>query len=340
MRVIQKAYWCGVGLTLFSLTLTGCWSKVEKQPKKHKEDFGLAPAPKNRAMPGSEKSLDFTGLRGVLAGKWELKEEQEYTAKPTLDFTEGTTVFLKRYGSEKVAKYDFKDGVLTITTEWDGMRRAGATLKPKTKEQKEQAPNEYVYGVEFLSDGVISLRLDRSGDGFDWFQLAGQWRRISLPPSKQSPVLGTGPIADAKRQVQNIEAKLAKNEAVLKSALADRDDLVAKLRDLGVNSSADLKGNIRAQRVAENLAKLTNEVEGLERYLGVIDSELLKAKSIVRRLEQEQAGLSEEEMRTLATQLREVEERTDGTPLPVTPLDVDAAVEKALKGSTTSKKSK
>ena len=43
-------------------------------------------------------------------------------------------------------------------------------------------------------------------------------------------------------------------------------------------------------------------------------------------------------MRTLAVQLKEVEERTERAPLPVTPLDVEAAVEKALKA--TPKKSK
>jgi hypothetical protein len=109
---------------------------------------------------------------------------------------------------------------------------------------------------------------------------------------------------------------------------------------LGVNSSADLKGNFRAQRIAEDLAKLANEIEGLERYLGVIDSELLKAKSIVRRLEQEAAGLTDDERLKLATQLREAEERTNIAPAITTPLDVDAAVEKALKGSPRPKKSK
>lgn len=197
-------------------------------PQKTKVDL-VPPAPQirkgdlDRDADTSQQALDFTGLRGVLAGKWELKEEQEYRAKPTLDFTEGNTVFLKRCGSEKVAKYDFKAGVLTITTEWDGIRRAGATLKPKSKEQKDQPPNEYVYGVEFRSDGVVSLRLDRSGDGFDWFQLAGQWRRISLPPGKDVAQLGTGPIADAKRQVKRIEQKEAKLESLLKTALADPD---------------------------------------------------------------------------------------------------------------------
>lgn len=269
--------------------------------------------------------LDFTGLRGVLVGKWQMETH-------TLHFTAGKTAFLSRFGStEKVAKYEFVNGVLKFTTENDGMRRAAVTLKPKTKEG---TPNEYVYGVEFLSDGEVSFRLDQSGDGFDWFQLAGRWKRISLPDNLEALRHSSGPIADAKRQVQNIEQKLAKVESVLDEALAEREELAAKLRSVGVNSPSDLKNNIRGRRLAESAVKLATEIEGLERHWADIDTELRKAKSIVRRMEREQAGLSEKEMQSLALQLRQAEERTDGTPQPVTPLDVDAAVEAALKGTS------
>lgn len=156
--------------------------------------------------------------------------------------------------------------------------------------------------------------------------LEGRWEHVSNREE-------VGPIADAKRQVQKIEAKIARLEGVLKSALADRDEYAAKLRSVGINSPADLKGNVRGRRLAESLVTLANEVEGLEQQLAVIDTELLKARSIVRRMEQEQAGLSSDEMRSLAQQLREAEDRTNGAPSPVTPLDVDAAVETALKGS-------
>lgn len=320
-----------VGLALVGLTLSGCGSKAE-QPRRDEHGSASPPGiPKlgSSGEPPPTAALDFTGLRGVLSGKWELKKE--YTENHTLEFTSGKTVFLKRYGFEKVAKYDFTEGVLTITAESDGMRRAGATLKPTSKGH---SPNEYVYAVEFLSDGEISLRLDRSGEGFDWFQLAGRWKRVSLPDNREQFRTTSGPVADAKRQVQKIEQKLVKLEAIHKAALADRDELAAKLRSVGVNSPADLKNNVRGMLLAENVVKLATEIEGLERQLAVIDTELLKAKSIVRRMEREQAALSDDEMRNLAVQLREAEERTDGTPLPVTPFDVEAAVEKALKGST------
>ena len=147
-------------------------------------------------------------------------------------------------------------------------------------------------------------------------------------------------IADAKRQVRRIEQKVAKVESLLQATIADRGELVTKLRSVGVHSTADLKGNIRGQRLAQEVTKLATEIDGLERQLASIDSELLKAKTIVRRMEREQAGLSDDEMRKLAEQLREAENRTDGVaPAPTTPLDVDAAVEKALKAVPGPKKS-
>jgi len=301
----------------------GIWSCVgcgkngdpQQPPAPQKSKFDLAPSPPpgwkgdlDREADPPQENPDFTGLRGVVSGKWANKTDPyhrlEFTAKSIEKRIGG-------YGRPPdVGRYEMKGDLLYIT---------------------DQEGRVNVYGLEFVSDGEIALRPEKVKNGTDFNDLAGQWRRVSLPPGKQTPVLGTGPIADAKRQVQKIEQKLAKNESILKSALADRDELAARLRAVGVNSPADLKGNIRGQRLAENLVKLATEIEGLERHLAVIDTELLKAKSLVRRLEQEQAGLSDAEKQNLLQQLREAEERTNGAPLPTTPLDVDAAVEKALK---------
>lgn len=148
----------------------------------------------------------------------------------------------------------------------------------------------------------------------------------------------SGPLADARRRVQDFERRRAKIEPLLEKALADRDELVVKLREAGVNSPADLKGNLRGQKLAESVQKVIAEIEGLERQVATLDAALLDARAVIRRLEREQAGIPDDEMRKLAEQLRDAEERTDGTPLPVTPLDVDAAVEKALKGSASTPK--
>jgi hypothetical protein len=133
--------------------------------------------------------------------------------------------------------------------------------------------------------------------------------------------------------VRKFEKKRQALEPVLERALADRDELVAKLREAGVTKPSDLKGNARGRKLAESLTKLGAEIEGLGRQAATLDSAILDAKAVVRRLERQQAGISEEEMGRLAEQLGEAEERTDGAAKPVTPLDVEAALEKALKGS-------
>ncbi len=317
----------GIGLVFVGLMLPGCWSKVEEQPKQRKADFRIAPPPGmskgevDPDTPETNQTLDFTGLRGVLAGKWAKKTDPyhrlEFTAKSIEQLIGG-------YGRPPdVGKYDLSNDLLTLT---DNQGRHN------------------VYGLEFLSDGEIALRPERQTKPKGFFDsssfdgLEGRWRRISLPTGHAANEKSSGPVADAKRQVQKIEQKLAKLEAIHKAALVDRDELAVKLRSVGVNSPADLKNNVRGMRLAENAVKLATEIEGLERQLAVIDTELLKAKSIVRRMEAEQAGLSADELRKLTVQLREAEERTDGMPLPVTPFDVEAAVEKTLKATPRSPK--
>jgi hypothetical protein len=158
--------------------------------------------------------------------------------------------------------------------------------------------------------------------------------KVGLPDSESTDSPDeSGPLAEARGQVRKFEKKRQALEPVLERALADRDELVAKLREAGVTKASDLKGNARGRKLAESLTKLGAEIEGLERQLAALDSAILDAQAAVRRLEREQAGVSDEEIGRLAEQLREAEERTDGAAQPVTPLDVEAALEKALKGS-------
>jgi hypothetical protein len=151
---------------------------------------------------------------------------------------------------------------------------------------------------------------------------------VHSPGSSSTPPEESGPLAEVREQVRRFEKKQQALEPVLERALAEQDELVTKLREAGVSKPADLKGNPRGQKLAESLMRLGAEIEGLERQAAALDSAILDAKAIVRRLEREQAGISEEEMGRLAEQLREAEERTDGAARPVTPLDV----EEALKG--------
>lgn len=305
----------GAGLTLVVLALYGCWSNKEA-PKRNAEppEFGGLPQIDNGEPPSppgaGQNPNPATGLRSALAGKWQLLGG--HWKGSTVEFTQagGLHIGLKGpYSKEPDDKFG------RFLLEGNALR-VGPANGPWNS-----------YKPELHSDDEMTLH-HVAGEVYRGFeQLEGRWKRISERET-------SGPIADAKRQVHKIETKLTKLEAIQKAAFADRDELVIKLRGLGVNSVTDLKGNIRGQQIAENLAKLTTEIEGRDRQLAVIDTEFLKAKSIVRRMEQEQAGLSEEEMRSLALQLREVEDRTDGYSLLLTPVDVDSAVEKALKSAS------
>ncbi len=257
----------------------------------------------------AEGKLDFTGLRGVLSGKWAKKADPYHR----LDFTaKSIEQLIGGYGRPPdVGKYEQKGDLLSITDR-DG--------------------DLNIYGLEYLSDSEIALRPEKLKNGSDFNDLQGQWRRISLPTGSDAVVQGTGPIAEARRQVKKFEKKRAAIEPLLEKALADRDELVMKLREAGVHKAADLKGNLQGQKLAASLQRLTGEIDGLERQVAAIDSAILEAKAVVRRLEREKAGISDEEMRKLAEQLREAEERTDGAARLMTPLDVEAALEKALKG--------
>ena len=139
------------------------------------------------------------------------------------------------------------------------------------------------------------------------------------------------PIADAKNRLDIFIQKREKIEPLLKKSQEDRDELITKLREIGVNSTADLKGNARGQRLAESVQKLETEIAGLQGQITLLDTAIVDARAFIRRVEREAAGISEEEIRKLDEQLRDIEDRTDGTPLPVTPLDIDAALEKAFK---------
>lgn len=297
---------------IISSFIFGCSSNVE-EPRQD----NLTPELRSRASDG-DKSED-SELQAKLIGKWE--SLAGHWKGSVMGFSQGRSLHLELKGPYSKEPED----------EYGRFSVSGRTFAIGPE------PGPWnTYEPELTTNDEMLL-IHVSGTTYRGFGLLeGRWKRITEQQS-------TGPIVDAKRQVQHIEQKLAKLQCVLQTTLADRDELASKLRSVGVNSSADLKNNVRGMRLSENAVKLATEIDELERQLTDIDSELLKAKSIVRRMEREQAELTEQEMESLALQLRQAEERTDGRPLPVTPLDLDAAVEKALNrpaGQATPKNSK
>jgi len=170
--------------------------------------------------------------------------------------------------------------------------------------------------------------------GIRWLATLGDNKQSKFGSHAESIGIpaGSSPLIEATAQVKKFQQKREALAALLEKALAERDELVAKLREAGIHKAADLKGNPRGQKLAQSLAKLAAEIEGLERQLAAIDSAILDANAVVRHLEREQAGISDSDMRKLVEQLRDAEERMDGATKVETPLDVEAALDKALKG--------
>jgi hypothetical protein len=253
-----------------------------------------------------------------LIGKWTL---QDGNFKGTVaEFTNGGKVLVNLKhkwmpSEDRVGSYSTTGSTLKIVT------GRGATA------------NQVKIEVEY-QDAELIVMIVQDGYAFGFDEFGGRWQRVGGPTATSTSSTGEGEkshaLTDARNRLRNFEQKRSRIEPLLETVLAERDELVAKLRDAGVKSTADLKGNLRGQKLAQTVQKITAEIAGLESQIATIDSALFDARAVIRRMEREAEGISEDEMRMLSEQLRQAEERTDGTPLPVTPLDVDAAVEKAL----------
>lgn len=262
-------------------------------------------------------------LAARLSGEWVSKDDE--TVK--LYFTNGTNKLV--YSDIGERTYDFtSSNERSITIKAEKINYGWGS---------NNEPFNLVIEIEFVSDNEIMVIYPEVSNVRP--VIKGRFRRtIPLPP--KSPPPDTSPIAVAKQQVSRIEQKLLKVETLQRQAQQERDEMVAKLREMGIESATDLKMKPRGQRMAENLGKLAAEIEGMDSQLATIDTELLKARSIVRRMEREQAGISDDEMRDLSRQLRDAEARTDSAPRLITPLDVNAALEAAFKGKRSTPREK
>ena len=287
-----------IGLALVGLALSGCTSKDGGRPT----ETAAAPDPR-------------------LLGKWTL---QDGNFKGTVaEFTSGGKVLANL--THKWMPSEDRVGSYSTT---------GSTLKIVTG--RGPTADQVKVEVEYQdAERIVMIVQDGYAFGFDEF--GGRWQRVGGPPVTSTSGGGEGEksqaVTDARNRLRNFEQKRSRIEPLLEKVLAERDEMVARLRDAGVKSTADLKGNLRGQKLAQTIQKITAEIAGLESQIATIDSALFDARAVIRRMEREAEGISEDEMRMLSEQLRQAEERTDGTPLPVTAIDVDAAVEKALNGS-------
>lgn len=286
------------------------------------------------ASDSGDHTKQGTQLAARLAGEWVSKDDETVT----VFFTDGTNKLVYSYTEKVKLPMQSRLDPPVYTGE---MRKHSDTYEIESFDSssikmKKQPLGQVLIEFEFVSDDEFIAIYKCEWDNAP--RLKGRFRRAVPRPT--APDLDSSPIAVAKKQVERIEQKLLKVETLQRQAQQERDEMVAKLRDLGIESATDLKRNPRGQRMAENLAKLSAEIDGMGSQLATIDTELLKARSIVRRMEQEQAGITDDEMRQLSHQLREAEAKTDTAPRPITPVDVDAALEAAFKARKSSPRDK
>jgi len=136
---------------------------------------------------------------------------------------------------------------------------------------------------------------------------------------------------DAKIQVARITSTLEKTKTILASAKTDRETLADHLKSMGIRSASDIKANTLARRTAEDIGRISNEIDSYEQKIASVSTQLLQAKAIVRRIEMEQSGLTEEELTNLSRQLHEADTNSDGWTQSISPMELEQAVNKALK---------
>jgi hypothetical protein len=265
---------------------------------------------------------DDADLRGVFLGGW-AKKQGDKDIDYNLEFTENTVTMTFKTTDGRLPKRlpSLKPVVCNYKSEGNRV----SITDPKGHQEW--------FVVDFVSGREMVFALDRKDDTRTFIPddgmvetLSGRWTRTSRPAGR---LPASASITAAKLDVARIEEKLKIAEAKQQGIRKERNDVTSKLRDLG-ESADEVKGNPRARSLAESYATLTAEDEGLDSLLATIDTQLLKARSIVRKMELEQAGISDDEMKSLSRQLREIEARTDTTPRPITPLDADAALKAAF----------
>jgi hypothetical protein len=118
---------------------------------------------------------------------------------------------------------------------------------------------------------------------------------------------------------------------------AERDQLVDRLRSLGVRSSEDLKGNREGQALAVELQELTGQIRAMKNEIKLLDQTITRTESGLRRLERRQlieagGAKSEKEYDRMIRTALELEEELRGRSGQTAPdPELNAVLDEALR---------
>lgn len=152
----------------------------------------------------------------------------------------------------------------------------------------------------------------------------------TVPSSSASQQRNDGSLAEAQTKLARLEARRAEIQRLVDRTSNERDRLVAHLHELGVKSSADLKGNPQAVSYAESLQRTALELQSLQRDAARFDMAIHHTNELIRRLERSSAleGF-DDDLATLAEQVMELDESL-GDAAPLDPIQEAAILDQEL----------
>jgi HEAT repeat protein len=171
--------------------------------------------------------------------------------------------------------------------------------------------------------------------------LAGYWFVASrtAPAPADTPTVRSSKDkqqAELEERIRQLEKKVAAVRQVLDDLDNDRRDVLAKLRQSGVQSSADLKDNPAGQKQAARLQQIVQESDGLRIKLAEYEAAVEQAQAVLRRYERQlalkKAGITDEELIEVNTMIARIDEKLKGqSNLEATnPLKIEQVLEKEL----------
>ena len=148
-------------------------------------------------------------------------------------------------------------------------------------------------------------------------------------------------VSQAQRRLERLEAREGGIQKLVDAAQDTKDDLVQQLRDLGVTTASGFKGNAKARSLVGLLQKTVREIESYEQDQARFTEAITQTRAMLRRLERaktlEEAGLSDEELASLAETNLTLEEAARG-PLPMQdPIQEESVLQTVLNSPPTTR---
>lgn len=164
----------------------------------------------------------------------------------------------------------------------------------------------------------------------------GAWQDNEDSPEPQGQLQQLTAVQKAHTNLNELQERRNAVQALLDKTREEQEDVVLRMRQMGIKTTSDLKDHPRGRVLVEEFQRLLAEVKSLESAVVRIEGGVAKAKALIRQIERNevlgQAGMSEDELKELSEQLMLAEETEAGElpSVPVDPAQTDALLEQTL----------